>query len=113
MPDPYTVVDGRITSPGKYEGAMWWTPEADELVLNDFSDETLYPQGDWSPDDPPPDLRADGDVIRLDQDLREAWGYASAIVAVVLWRSSDGSVREETLTEDGLSALLADYGLEG
>ena len=95
---------------------MWWTPLADQLVLEGgANEEALYPpsENDEDEDEDENEVPLDGDLIRLDDCLRGEWDLTAEIVAVVLWRSDDGFVTGSELTEGQLKDLEADYNLQG
>lgn len=88
---PYKVVDGRIRSPGKFEGEAWWVPLAWALSLDGGAEE-LEPEEDG----------AGTNFLTIGESERTAWGLPDTVAAILLRYRSDGFVSGFTLTTQAL-----------
>lgn len=93
----YTVVDGVIRSPGKFEGKPVYAPALYELVMDGVT-ETLM----WSDE-------SISDILEIEDNFRTEFGIPTSIVALSCWEADTGFFNTEQLDEDGLSALWARY----
>lgn len=84
--------DGRVTSPGKFEGEPWWTVALWDSVMNGFYDDDTGSDGDYT------------HWFRIDDELRAVFGVDSFNGGkwVTVWERDDGFVCHD----------LPDYGPE-
>lgn len=80
----YKVEDGRIASPGKFEGEPAWAPSFWDAALNGFAD--------------------DDDGVRFafwpDPADRREWPELAGVAKVLLWQDEQGFVHSDTVTND-------------
>jgi hypothetical protein len=79
----YRVVNGRIASPGKFEGEPIYAPGLWAMMLDGATDATID-----TPDGPV-------DIITIDPELRQQWPELRGTFAVALWEEDTGFVHLE------------------
>lgn len=73
----YTVVDGRIVSPGKFEGEPAYTVVLWDMVQEGRADDSCGSSA----------------LMWVDEDMIEAWPALASVVGLILWESECGFVR--------------------
>ena len=85
-----------IRDPGKFEGEPEYALVLYDLVMEGFSDETIFDE-----DETPID------VFFVDDDLRQKCpGIDKDTFAVILWESTQGFVNTEELSEEQYEKLI-------
>ena len=89
----YKVKDGRIVSPGKFQGEPEWIVTLWEMVLNGSADISLH------------DGTMEIAAFEIDKDMAALTGYESAPdTYVAVWADDRGFVSHMTMTRDQIDA---------
>lgn len=94
MSDDYKIVNGYITSPGKFEGEPHWMPTLWEMVLGSMADRSLH------------DGTTAYDAFEMDSDLEKLTGLeAKPDTYIVVWSDQQGFVSHMIMTENEVENL--------
>jgi hypothetical protein len=96
MADDYTVENGVIQNPGKFEGEPEYAPYFYDLMLNGASSETLYEDDRLV------------DVFVVDADDRAQFPELADAYAVLVWEDDQGFFNTREMTEQQLDNYRAE-----